>query len=314
RRLPLPSLAARRAWSRRLRGDLAHIALTALRKEPERRYGAAALLAADVERYLRGLPVSATPDSLRYRTGKFVRRHGLAFAFAAAAALGLCVLAGVALWQARRAAEQARAARAEQRKAEAVSEFLQGVLSAADTTGALLGRKAGSTVTVAEVLADAAAQASRKFGGQPEIEARVRLAIGQSDLSLGLYPAALEQLTLAVNEAFSTPLASHFERALTLHMLARAQYLRGMLEAAEATYRRTIREYARVPELPPENRQSPMAAEHDLALLIMQSGRFAEAEAIERRAIAEMRAKVGKSNPAYPIMIGQLANLRANRG
>jgi serine/threonine-protein kinase len=47
----------------------------ALHKEPQRRYGSAAELSQDVQRYLADLPVSACPDTLRYRTRKLVRRH-----------------------------------------------------------------------------------------------------------------------------------------------------------------------------------------------------------------------------------------------
>ena len=55
---------ARSAAQARLRieGDLDAIALTALRKEPERRYGSAEQLARDIRHHLDGLPVSARPD------------------------------------------------------------------------------------------------------------------------------------------------------------------------------------------------------------------------------------------------------------
>ena len=61
----------------RLAGDLDAIVLRALRKEPERRYGSAAELAADVERHLAGRPVSARPERVAYRLGKLVRRRRL---------------------------------------------------------------------------------------------------------------------------------------------------------------------------------------------------------------------------------------------
>lgn len=57
-----------------LRGDLDNIVLTALRKEPERRYASAAALADDVARHLAGQPVAARGDAVRYRLGKFVQR------------------------------------------------------------------------------------------------------------------------------------------------------------------------------------------------------------------------------------------------
>jgi eukaryotic-like serine/threonine-protein kinase len=65
-----------------LRGDLDTIVLKALRKEPERRYRTAHELSEDLRRHLEGLPVTARADTIRYRTGKFVRRHRTAVAAA----------------------------------------------------------------------------------------------------------------------------------------------------------------------------------------------------------------------------------------
>ncbi|MEP7365920.1 MAG: serine/threonine-protein kinase [Acidobacteriota bacterium] len=75
-----------RALSRQLAGDLDTIVAMAIRKEPERRYGSAAELSADLERYSDGLPVLARAGTLGYRAAKFVRRHR-----AAAVAVGLIV-------------------------------------------------------------------------------------------------------------------------------------------------------------------------------------------------------------------------------
>ncbi|NQU48910.1 MAG: serine/threonine protein kinase [Planctomycetes bacterium] len=61
--------------SRQLRGDLDNIVAMALRKEPGRRYGSAEKLAEDIQRHLKGLPVDARKDTLRYRAGKFVKRN-----------------------------------------------------------------------------------------------------------------------------------------------------------------------------------------------------------------------------------------------
>lgn len=60
---------------RRLAGDLDNIVLMALRKEPQRRYRSAEDLARDIQRHLDGMPVAARPDTLGYRTAKFVRRN-----------------------------------------------------------------------------------------------------------------------------------------------------------------------------------------------------------------------------------------------
>jgi eukaryotic-like serine/threonine-protein kinase len=80
--------------------DVDRIVMKALRKEPDRRYASAGALSDDAQRFLDGRPVLAVPDSWRYRARKFVTRHGLAAA--AAAALIVAVSGGVAatVWQA----------------------------------------------------------------------------------------------------------------------------------------------------------------------------------------------------------------------
>lgn len=109
---PRPSSVAPDARRRaRLRGDLDTIVAAALRKEPERRYPSVARLAEDVQRHLEQRPVRERPDTLRYRTGKFVRRHRLSVA--AGALLAVTLVAGVAA-----TAWQARVARAERALAE----------------------------------------------------------------------------------------------------------------------------------------------------------------------------------------------------
>ncbi len=81
--------------------DLDTIVLKALRKEPERRYSSVEQFSTDIGRYLNGLPVLAAPDTLRYRAAKFVRRHTLGVASAAALFLMLAGATGVTTWQAR---------------------------------------------------------------------------------------------------------------------------------------------------------------------------------------------------------------------
>jgi formylglycine-generating enzyme required for sulfatase activity len=81
-------------WQRLLRQDLDWIVLKAMSKEPERRYGSAAELAADLQRYLQQEPVLAGPPSAGYRLRKFVRRYRLQVT-AAAAVLVTAILGAV---------------------------------------------------------------------------------------------------------------------------------------------------------------------------------------------------------------------------
>jgi eukaryotic-like serine/threonine-protein kinase len=86
---------------RRFDGDLENIVQVALRKEPERRYASADLLAEDLRLYVAGYPVIARPATRGYRAAKFVGRNKAPVA--ALALVLLALLGGIAAtaWQAR---------------------------------------------------------------------------------------------------------------------------------------------------------------------------------------------------------------------
>ncbi len=80
---------------RKLKGDLDHIALMAMRKEPGRRYVSVAQLAGDVTAYLEGYPILARNDTWSYRSAKFVKRHWVGVTTAAFIALVLIAFSAV---------------------------------------------------------------------------------------------------------------------------------------------------------------------------------------------------------------------------
>ncbi len=96
---------------RRLSGDLDNIVLKALRKEPERRYASVQEFAEDIRRHLEGLPVTASPATFAYRTGKFIQRNKAGAL--AAALIVITLFAATAL-----TVSQAHVARRERAKAE----------------------------------------------------------------------------------------------------------------------------------------------------------------------------------------------------
>src|SRR5215468_8801782 len=75
-----PSAKVRDNWalSRRLKGDLDNVVLRAMQTLPERRYPSVEQMADDIRRHLDHIPVVARPDSLAYRTRKFIRRNRVA--------------------------------------------------------------------------------------------------------------------------------------------------------------------------------------------------------------------------------------------
>jgi non-specific serine/threonine protein kinase/serine/threonine-protein kinase len=98
---------------RQLVGDLDNILLMALRKEPERRYNSVEQFAGDLRRHLASQPVTARPDTLRYRTSKFIQRHRTGVVAVAVVAITLVGGIVATSWQAHTANVQR--ARAEKR-------------------------------------------------------------------------------------------------------------------------------------------------------------------------------------------------------
>jgi serine/threonine protein kinase/Flp pilus assembly protein TadD len=79
--------------TRQLRGDVDHIVLKSLEKEPAARYASAAAMADDVQRYLDGRPIFAQAPRLSYRFGKFLRRNRLVVSVGAGAAVLVLAMA-----------------------------------------------------------------------------------------------------------------------------------------------------------------------------------------------------------------------------
>jgi tetratricopeptide (TPR) repeat protein len=84
----------------------------ALRKEPARRYQSVEQLVGDIRRYLESRPVLARPDTIAYRTGKFIQRNRAASAAALLILFSLVAGLIATTWEAHRAeVERGRAER-----------------------------------------------------------------------------------------------------------------------------------------------------------------------------------------------------------
>jgi eukaryotic-like serine/threonine-protein kinase len=93
---------------KRLEGDVDNIVLTALRKEPERRYQSVEQFSDDIDRHLKGLPVIARKDTFSYRASKFIHRNKIAFTTAVFAFLAILIsvtIASIIQWKANQQAK-----------------------------------------------------------------------------------------------------------------------------------------------------------------------------------------------------------------
>jgi serine/threonine-protein kinase len=164
--------------ARSLAGDLDTIVMHALAKEPARRYASVEAFAADVRRHQDGLPVRARPDSLTYRTGKFVRRNRAAVLAGTAIASLLIVLVGSTIVQNGRI-------QAERDRAEQAAGFL------ADLFGDLEPAQArGSAVDPREILDRATARVSIEMSDDPLLQAELFDVLGRVYQMRGFFAEA----------------------------------------------------------------------------------------------------------------------------
>ena len=196
---------------KRLDADLEAIVLKALRKEPRERYLSAEHFAADIRAYLEGLPVAARQGTLRYRAGKFIRRHRLALA--AAVVVAVTLIAGIAgvLWQAKVANEERRKAEASAADLRQLSNSLLSELD--EAIKELPGSTGAQKLLVTRVLEHLDRAAKDAYGNRQTqldlADAYTRLAAIQDDpyvQNLGDPIAALASLDKAI--ALTAPLAS----------------------------------------------------------------------------------------------------------
>jgi len=213
---------------RRLRGDLDTIVANAVQKDPARRYGSAADLAADVERHLAGLPVLARPDTLGYRAGKFVRRHRFGFAAAAAVTLALVVGLGLAVGGLVRAQRAERRALDEAAATSRIADYLVELFEVNDP-----GASRGETVTARERLDRGAARIDEQLDTRPAVRVRLQRTMARAYESLGLYAPAGQLL----ERALAAERAAHGERSVDA---ARVEIALAGLAGKQGDYARAL--------------------------------------------------------------------------
>ncbi|MBI4910545.1 MAG: protein kinase [Acidobacteria bacterium] len=102
--IPSPNVVRRPEWER-VPDDLDRVILTALQKDPARRYSTVERLDDDLRRFLEGRAITAKSDSVSYRVGRFLQRHWLPVTAAVAMALTLAAAAAISIRKANEAEE-----------------------------------------------------------------------------------------------------------------------------------------------------------------------------------------------------------------
>lgn len=282
------------ATARALRGDLDTIVGKALKKEPNERYTSAAELAEDFERYLRGDPVLAQPDSPGYRLRKFAARNRLAVGAAAAVVVALAAGLFVATWQ-------LRIAREEKQHAEEVKEFVASIFRSADPFFA-----GSREMTAAKLLTLAKDRIDREMASQPESAAELLLIVGEAQGNLEQIDDAYETLKVALERAEDTLPQDSLQVAAGQAQLAQMEYLRGANDIAEK------RLAAALPKLRSHKSQREGARSLSNALILAayikgEAGDRDGAVADMNEAVAAARAALGDQDSETILAVRQLA-------
>lgn len=290
-RPPLDAVKTRGVSSTRLRGqlrgDLDNIIMMALRKEPQRRYVSAEQLAADVQRYLDGLPVQARRDTLSYRISKFVRRHAVGV-ITTVAVIALLSVATLTLYRQR---EQIRTQRDTLALTNAqlreTKHFLIDTITAAD-----IGNS-GPETTLGEALLAARDAMEEHPISDPATRAATQQAIGRSMLALGMTDEA-QRLLAAAQQFFATMPATDESRLEADADSAQVLFFTGQNQPAlDALLDVLVRERTRSAGVPTPFEASLL---NDIGAVQKALGDFDAALATHREALA-IKQRVYPTDP-----------------
>ena len=286
---------------RALVGDLDAIVMMALRKEPRRRYGSADLLAADIERYLRGLPVLARHPSRAYYVGKFLRRHRTAASLGAIAAVSLLVSTAVAVKQtstARRERDRATAALAQSRQALRESDETTGFLAGLFDVNVPAPGSAPAGTTE-ELIARGMGQIEQ-LGNRPLMQAHMLEGIGRIYQNAGRYAEAKSSFERSLALRRANGAAETAQAATTLIHMANTLRVIGSYPAADSAAWQALHIYEKV-----NGPADPSVAEawQMLSMLAVYRSDIRDAEVYARRSADIVVAAYGPDDPraAYPI-------------
>jgi eukaryotic-like serine/threonine-protein kinase len=174
------------AFIKLIRGDLDWIVLKAIDKDRNRRYATPNELAADLERHLTNEPVLAAAPSGLYRFKKFVLRNRVAVA------IGIILFLGAltSTWQAIRATQSESLALAAQSDAQAALRFVEDLLNQANPSLASPNTPRGRNIRLLSAIQTAAYGIEERYRNQPQVEAHIRLLLGNALRTLGEFKAA----------------------------------------------------------------------------------------------------------------------------
>jgi serine/threonine-protein kinase len=306
----IPTMGAaegtRQRLRRRLRGDLDNIILSALRKEPHRRYASVEAFSDDLARYLERRPIRARPATIAYRMGKFLGRNRLAVGSAALFVVLLVGFTASTLVQSRRAEQERDRAERERDKAQKIAAFLVDLFRTSDPAQAK-----GHEVSAREVMDRGAERVAAELQDQPDIQASLMHTLGSIYRSLGQHQRSKELLEAALQRRQRLLGSRHLDVAdtqveLGITLTEQGEYEKAETVKAEALAARRVLLSGDHPDV--------INAIQSLGVTRWNKGDLDGAESLYREALA-MRRRTGQAEDRrLANNIHNLGLVRAEKG
>jgi serine/threonine-protein kinase len=228
---PPSAVSGRSGTSRTSWADLDVLCVTAMHKEPARRYRTVDALIRDIDHYLRGEPLEARRDTLRYRAGKFVRRNWQPL-FATAAVL--LTIIGVVAFYAAQLARARNAALVEAARTQRIQRFMLSLFQGGDEA-------AGPAENLRVItLVDRGVQEARTLDAEPMVQAELFQTLGGIYEKLGTFDRAEPLLVSALERRRMLLGSEHPDVGESLVALGLLRIDQAKLEDAEGLIRRGL--------------------------------------------------------------------------
>ena len=276
--------------------DLDVLCLTAMQKDPARRYSTVEGLVRDIEHFLAGEPLEARPDTMAYRLGKFVRRNR-ARVMAAAIALGLMI--GLVVFYTARLTGARNAALGETARAQRIQRFTMNLFEGGD-------KAVGPADSLRVVtLLDRGLLEARTLVAEPALQAELYETLGSIYQKLGALIRADTLLSAALDQRRKLFRSGGPEVTGSLLAL-------GMLRADQARFDEAQRLVLKALQdsrgTLPENHPVLAQATFGLGRVLQERGRYDSAIAVSGEAVRRYSALAGKPTPELAASLSQLAD------
>ncbi len=298
-----PSLATDACSSlpKSMRSDLDVLCLTAMHRDPQRRYRSVEALTRDIDHYLKGEPLEARPDSLRYRMAKYIRRNRRVLSISIAAALGVAAL--ILFFMIRLTIARNRVL-AEAERSQKIEQFMLNLFDSGDKDAAPADHLRAVS------LIDRGALTARALNQEPDVQADLYQTLGNIYRKLGRFDSANKLIASFEQQRKKLYGADSPEEAQALVSLGLLRLDQSQVDEAEKSIRQGLAISQR--RLPADDPQTAFALSA-LGHVLIDKGSYPQAIQLLEEAV-RIQSLHGSSSQELASSLEQLADAHFDSG